>query len=148
VTGSCQVDFYLLGSPGQEAPRLACKLALMAWERGHDIAVVTGGDTEAAALDELMWQYPEGRFLPHERCGPDEASPAPVRILCSFPEHQSDVVINLSSRPLPEPRSCKRLLEIVPHHSEEREASRRKYQAYRALGIEPSTHEIGAEASP
>jgi len=147
VADRCQIDFYLLGSPRQEAPQLACKLALMAWERGHSIAVVASDEQSAAALDDLMWQYPEGRFLPHERCTPGGGSPAPVRIMCAFPARGSDVVINLSSQPLPELQNCRRLLEIVPHQPEEREASRHKYKAYRAQGVEPSMHEIGAGAN-
>ncbi len=141
MAGSCQIDFYLLGSPTLEAPRLACKLALMAWERGHTIAVVTDSDS-AAALDELMWDYPEGRFLPHE-CGTAAGdSPAPIIILDSVPQTDADVVINLTAQPLPEPQLFNRLLEIVPHRPAERQASREKFKAYRALGFEPSAHEI------
>lgn len=148
MAANCQIDFYLLGSPTMEAPRLACKLALMAWERGHAITVVAEGDEQAADLDDLMWQLPEGRFLPHERSDPGAACPAPVKIQCSFPEQQADVVINLSSRPFSEPGLCQRLLEIVPHRPAEREASRRKFKAYRALGVEPSTHQIKEGAGP
>lgn len=139
---NCQVDFYLLGSAAKSAEKLACKLAMMAWERGHRIAIVTENAAAAAALDQLMWDYPAGRFLPHERCGADEASVAPVCILPSPPSEAAEVLINLSSEPMPEPRLFGRLLEIVPFQPDDRRASRDKYRAYSAMGIEPSTHEI------
>lgn len=135
-----QVDFYLLGSPALDASRLACKLALMAWERGHRVDVVAGAD-QAEALDRLMWDFPAGRFLPHARAGADDAAEAPVRIHERAPG-SGDVIINLTPEPLSGPPDCARLLEIVPHDPADREASRKKFRAYRGLGLEPATHDI------
>jgi DNA polymerase-3 subunit chi len=135
----CQVDFYLLGSPGLEPERLACKLALMAWERGHRVAVVGADDAQIESLDRLMWTVPEGRFLPHER---GSAHPAPVRLLTAPPDDDGDVVINLTSAPMPGDLPWRRLLEIVPHRESDRVASRDKFRAYRARGLEPKAHDI------
>ena len=55
----------------------------------------------------------------------------------------ADVVINLCIQPIPEPQRFNRLLEIVPQKPEDRQASRQKFRAYRQLGIEPATHNIG-----
>lgn len=139
---ACQVDFYLLASASLDASHLACKLALMAWERGHSIDIMTANRAEAAALDELMWAYPEGRFLPHERATGDSVSRAPIRIHELPPAGRADVIINLTSEPLEAPGRCTRLLEIVPYRPAEREASREKFRAYRDQGLEPATHEI------
>lgn len=135
----CQVDFYLLGSPELEPDRLACKLAVMAWERGHKVSIVTSSDAAAAALDELLWEYPEGRFVPHDR---GDQSAAPVRVLTTPPSGTADVVINLTSSALPTPLSFHRLLEIVPHRKGDREASRQKFRHYRAAGLDPQAHDI------
>jgi DNA polymerase-3 subunit chi len=75
MSDHCQVDFYVLASTGQTAERFACRLAMMAWEQGHCVLVLTGTESAAQSLDEIMWDFPPGRFLPHGR----EAS-APVRI--------------------------------------------------------------------
>ncbi len=96
----CQVDFYLLGSPSLEAERLACKLALMAWERGHRVCVVGRNDTQLETLDRLMWSTPEGRFLPHE-IGDGHA--APVGLVRQPPDDTGDVVINLTETALSPP---------------------------------------------
>lgn len=137
----CQVDFYLLGSPSLSAGHLACRLALMAWERGHSICIVTGDEKSAKALDELLWAYPEGRFLPHELSEPG-ASPSPVTISASLPADASDVVINLTDKALEGDLNFQRLLEIVPHREPERKASRQKFRTYRSLGLDPCKHDI------
>ncbi len=41
MTDSCQVDFYVLDEGALSAEQLACRLALMAWEQGHRITVLT-----------------------------------------------------------------------------------------------------------
>ena len=56
--------------PTQSAGEVVCRLAMMAWEQGHKVLVRTGSEDEARQLDELMWDYPPGRFLPH---GPEPA---------------------------------------------------------------------------
>jgi DNA polymerase-3 subunit chi len=142
VAARCQVDFYLMGAPALDPQRLACKLATMAWERGHEVSIVTAGDAAAAQLDGLLWEYPAGRFVPHARTNAGDAPQAPVTILTGPPRDAADVVINLTPSPLPEPGACRRLLEIVPFDKGERAASRHKYRAYRRLGLNPSTHEI------
>lgn len=137
----CQVDFYLLGSDHQDPRHLACKLALMALERGHRIDIITAGSEEADRMDELLWEFPEQRFIPHDRHGGPTERHAPVRI-GTAPPKSGDVVINLTPEPLTEPQRCRRLLEIVPHRKADREASRSKYRAYTDQGLQPATHEI------
>ena len=131
-----------MGSPALDSRRLACKLATMAWERGHEVAIVTAGDGPATELDRLLWEYPRGRFVPHGRGRGGAKAEAPVTILTAPPEGPADVVINLTPRPVPAPGAYGRLLEIVPHEKGEREASREKFRAYRQLGLKPATHEI------
>jgi DNA polymerase-3 subunit chi len=115
----------------------------MAWERGHQVAVVTESDEDSGAVDELMWSWPPKRFLPHQRAGDKAPGTAPVIIGTLDHLKEADVVINLCPQPVPDPQRFKRLLEIVPQRSADRETSRQKFRAYRQLGIEPSTHKIG-----
>jgi DNA polymerase-3 subunit chi len=149
----CQIDFYLLARPGLDARRMACRLALMAWERGHRVIVATGDDNEASAMNELMWESPAQRFLPHEIVAGESPATAPVvisplsRISAESLAEKSHlnafrVIINLCPQPVPEPVHFERLLEIVPHEDSAREASREKYKYYRSHGITPGTHEI------
>jgi len=140
--GSCQVDFYLLGEFAPGADKLACRLALMAWERKQKVFVITASEASGRQLDELMWQYPEGRFLPHTKVGNQDVGKAPVNIGLLSDLNPTDVVINLCPEAVPQPEKFTRVLEIVPFVKEERQSSRMKYTSYRNMGFEPRTHEI------
>lgn len=146
----CQVDFYVLAESAPSAEHLACRLSLMAWEQGHRVSVLAPGETAARSLDELMWDYPPARFLPHA-ISPDAAgekaardSAAPVAIVASADRLGADcsVVVNLSGDAVPDPLRFRRLLEIVPAEPRMREASRAKYREYRKLGLQPTSHDI------
>lgn len=151
---SCEVDFYLLGEASKEADRVVCQLALMAWERNQKIFIITSTESSAKRLDELMWQYPEGRFLPHAMAGTvktglpagTDANKAPINIGTLSSLNPSDVVINLCPEAVPQPQRFSRVLEIVPYASEEREASRVKFKFYRKLGLNPRMQEMGAHS--
>jgi DNA polymerase-3 subunit chi len=142
MPATCQVDFYVLGNE-QGARHFACRLAMMAWEHGHRIAVLTENAEEVSRLDELMWQYPAGRFLPHSADFQNQS--APVRIGTQDAEIPGDceALINLTGTAIPRPDRFKRLLEIVPAHESERAASRQKFRSYREQGLHPASHTIG-----
>ena len=103
----------------------------------------TQSQAEARTLDELMWDSPAGRFLPHGT-GP-AGKDSPVHIFDSGEEIPSgrDVIINLASTAVPEPTRFSRLLEIVPPRADQRTASREKFRQYRDQGLEPAHHAIG-----
>jgi DNA polymerase-3 subunit chi len=139
MSDHCQVDFYVLASTGQTAERFACRLAMMAWEQGHCVLVLTGTESAAQSLDEIMWDFPPGRFLPHGR----EAS-APVRIELQDTDSASgrNVVINLTEKAVSNPDRFERLLEIVPGDESQRLTSRYKFREYRDQGLAPVSHTI------
>ena len=139
---TCQVDFYLLGESSPGAEKLACRLALMAWERKQKVFIVAASDASCEQLDELMWHYPEGRFLPHARASDQDSRKSPVTIGSFSDLNPTDVVINLCLEALPQPQRFSRILEIVPSADDEKQASRIKFKTYRNLGLKPQTHEI------
>jgi len=141
-TEPCQVDFYLLGETSPGADKLACRLALMALEHNQEVFVIVASEASAGQLDELMWQYPEGRFVPHALSGADDSAKAPVNIGTLSALKPVEVVINLRSEPVPRPEAFSRVLEIVPAAEDEKAASRVKYRNYRNQGLVPRTHEI------
>lgn len=142
MTDSCQADFYVLEDGSYTAGQMACRLAMMAWEQGHRIAVLTETTDLANELDELMWDYPAGRFLPHSAKPGDQQAPVTIGAADRPIARDREVVINLSSTPIPEPGRFKRLLEIVPRNPSQRAASRLKFRAYREQGLDPASHTI------
>ena len=138
----CQVDFYLLGDKSPSAEHLACRLALMAWERNQTVYVCVSSDAAIESLDKLMWQYPQGRFLPHTAAKHADSGKAPISIGTFSSLKSTEVVINLCLEPIQQSEKFSRILEIVPANDNEREASRVKYRNYRNLGLNPRTHEM------
>ena len=136
------MDFYVLKDAGASAGRLACRLSLMAWEQGHCIAVVAEDERAARSLDELMWDFPQARFLPHERDARDADVPVSIVLSPDDAGPGRDILINLADGAVADPSRFSRLLEIVPAEERQRAASREKYKHYRSLGLQPGHHEI------
>ena len=146
MNDNCQVDFYVLGDGALTAEQLACRLALMAWEQGHRIAVLTETTDLANKLDELMWDYPAGRFLPHSADSGDKQAPVIIGSSDVPIPGDSEIVINLTSTAISGPGRFKRLLEIVPGSPSQRTASRNKFRSYREQGLDPVSHPIAKQA--
>jgi len=142
MTDACQVDFYVLGDGALTAEQLACRLALMAWEQGHRIAVLTETTDHANKLDGLMWDYPAGRFLPHSAEPGDTRAPVIIGKSDMPIPGDREVIINLTSTAISGLDRFKRLLEIVPGSPSQRTASRHKFRSYREQGLNPASHPI------
>ena len=143
MAAPCQVDFYVLAGAAQSAQRLACRQAMKAWDQGFMVSVRTEDDRQAKALDELMWDYPPGRFLPPGAGSEGAASPVNIGTDQQDIPADRDVIINLAASAVPEPARFRRLLEIVPSEAAQRDASRNKYRQYREQGLDPAHHTIG-----
>ncbi len=117
---------------------------MMAWERQQKIYIIAATSASIKQLDELLWEQPQGRFLPHAKPGDTDADKAPITIGPLSEVKPTDVVINLGPEIVPDTERFKRVLEIVPHADSEREASRVKYKSYRDLGLKPRAHETSA----
>lgn len=143
MPGNCQVDFYVLQNAEQSAGHLACRLAVKAWEQGHRITIITENGDQARQLDELMWEHPPGRFLPHSLGPGDCSSPVQIGTTGDAIGSDRDLIINLTIHEFPDPERFSRLLEIVPARDAERTASRNKFKAYRGRGLAPVVHNMG-----
>jgi DNA polymerase-3 subunit chi len=142
MTGACQVDFYVLEDESLSPELLVCRLALMAWEQGNRIIVLVENEAQAKQLDNLMWENPPGRFLPHGVM--PQPGFAPVRIVAAheLKKDAAEVVINLTREAVSSPERFQRLLELVPYNDAQRQASREKFRAYRNRGLKPESHTI------
>ena len=144
MVDACQVDFYVLQNERQSEGQVACWLALKAWSAGQRVAVRTSGETEARTLDELMWDFPEQRFLPHER-GADSSAPIAIGTVSDHFGSDRKVLINLDASPVTDTGELDRILEIVPANETHRLASREKFRHYRKLGIDPDHHQLNPQ---
>ena len=59
------VDFYILqDTQAQACPLFACKLTEKAYKKGHQVFINTQSDQQLRHLDDLLWTFRAGSFLP------------------------------------------------------------------------------------
>lgn len=134
-----QVDFYVLPSTELRARlQFACKLSEKAWRMGHQIYLYCQDAPQLNELNALLWDFKAEAFLPHGN-EPDN----PILLgLEAPPEHQSDLLINLSNNV---PTFCARfarLAEIVVQEPNSRQAARENFRFYREQGYALQNHNL------
>jgi DNA polymerase III subunit chi len=138
-----QVDFYVLSQSGEQARQVfACKLAEKAWRLNHTVHIHAATRSEAEQLDQLLWTFRDGSFVPHFVLGTAHA-PAPVSIGCDKDEPEArDLLINLGPAIPAHAAAFPRIAELVSSDAECREQSRKRFVAYRDQGHELNTHKL------
>jgi DNA polymerase-3 subunit chi len=142
-----QVDFYILESDSDDARlHLACKIVDKATQLDRHVFIHSTSDAEARQLDDLLWTFSQGSFIPHRVVRSDMAEPAlePVLIGVNQPPATGrwDVLINLAAD-VPEFFSrYERVAEVVDANAVRREQSRERYRFYRDRGYKLNTHQV------
>lgn len=142
-----RVDFYLLPpSDDDERQRcvFACRLAEKAYRQRLTIWLRTSGDEDAGRLDDLLWTFRQGSFVPH--------APSNIRASCgnppvwvgarAAPEPTADLIINLADDIPAEATGHARVAEIIRPGESARQSGRRRYRQYQALGTQPEIHDL------
>ncbi len=136
-----RVDFYLLQDVDQAALYpFAARLASKALASGKRVHLHTRDETQSATLDELLWQYPAQRFLPHGLLDDTGTTNAPISIGTRVPKDQDEVLINLASEAPSFFGRFDRVAEIILGN--EKESGRARYKAYRDQGYPLYHHEM------
>jgi DNA polymerase-3 subunit chi len=138
-----RIDFYVLGRPGRDARlKFACRLAEKAWRLDNTVHIVTSDDATARELDELLWTFRDGSFVPHERLGHGEPE-SPVTIgTHGGDQPRRDLLINLGDDLPPGIDAFPRIAELVTSDDETRSEGRRRFTEYRNQGHELETHQV------
>ena len=136
-----RVDFYILKDVDiAAATRFACRLAAKAVTAGMPVHIHTDGHPAAAELDELLWHYPEHRFIPHACEDSDLAKRSPLRIGWQPPEAHEGLLINLSSAIPTFFGRFDRVAEVVVEAT--RDTGRDRYKFYRYRGYPLLHHDL------
>jgi len=138
-----RVDFYVLETAGIAARlHFACRLAEKAYGQNSQVYAHTESDTVAEQLDQMLWTFRQGSFVPHEILSGDTPR-APVRIGTPQQKLESgEVLINLAGQAPAFAKQFTRIAEIVDADAQLRAASRERFRAYRSMGLEPVSHNI------
>lgn len=137
-----RVDFYILSDENPSArDLLSCRLAEKACKQGHRVYLHAESEGHARQLDELLWTFRAGSFLPHALLR-DNPQPTPPVLIGSGTEAPpvTDVLINLAAAVPDFFGQFTRIAEIVDPAA--KEAGRTRFRFYRDHGCHPESHNI------
>ena len=130
-------EFIRLQS-SEERLRLVCEWTLRFYENGQTLAVHVAAPQEAGRLDEMLWTFQDGSFVPHVRASEAEEPVMEPVVICSDdqPAGEADVYIEAAGgEPREQFRNFLRILDFAELYDEGlAEASRRRYRAYKEAG--------------
>jgi len=142
-----QVDFYILpNDSSEERLRFACRITDKALQQGQHVLINTDSPAESAKLDDLLWTFSQGSFIPHRviETTASKGIAEPVLIGCGIApvSEDSQVLINLAGA-VPEFFSrYRRIAEVVDGNDLRRTQGRERFRFYRDKGCEPHTHQM------
>lgn len=142
-----QVDFYILpNDSSEERLRLACRIADKAMQQGQQVLINTESAAESARLDDLLWTFSQGSFIPHRRieAGTSAKLLEPVLISCGIAptSQEPQVLINLAGAVPEFFTRYHRVAELVDGNEHRRMQGRERFRFYRDKGCEPNTHQL------
>ena len=140
-----RVDFYVLAQVDERARhRLACKLAEKAWRLENTVYIHAKSRSDAEHLDQLLWTFRDGSFVPHGLAGRDDGTEvSPIMIGYGDQDIGTrDLLINLCDEIPASIEGFPRVAELVTSDETCRQASRKRYAMYRDQGHELNTHKL------
>ena len=141
-----RVNFYI--SPDKAATaslKLACRIAEKAYGQENKVYIHTNSAEQAKSLDDMLWVFRQGSFVPH--ClsnAADQADSAVVIGHEGLPEIQPDVLINLADSVPNFFTRFERVAEIVSGDEPSRQIARKRFKFYRERGYPLETHELNS----
>ena len=140
-----RIDFYILNQAGpQSRHAFACRLAEKAYRLEHTVHIHAATREDADRIDDLLWTFRDGSFVPHHRLGAAAVDMAsPVTIGCDTdPVEPRDLLINLCDDIPACAEAFPRVAELVTSDPDCKQQSRRRFAAYRDQGHTLETHKV------
>ncbi|MGZ8135744.1 MAG: DNA polymerase III subunit chi [Methylococcaceae bacterium] len=139
------ISFYVLASESQQERYLfACKLIEKAYRSGHFCYVLTDSQEQSQLIDDLLWTFRAGSFIPHQVYSGELPAIENTILIGSAnpPQNWQKTVINLSSQCPQNFREIERILEILDNSETTKASGRSRYRQYQQAGIEITTHTL------
>ena len=139
-----RIDFYVLSQSGEKArQQFACKLAEKAYRLDNTVHIVAATRADAERLNELLWTFRDGSFVPHHIVPPPPNTDSPISIGCESDEVEArDLLINLCDEVPSVAKLFPRVAELVSSDEDSKLCSRKRYGLYRDQGHEINTHNL------
>jgi len=138
-----EVSFYILPTESLEDRYLfACKLIEKAYRSGSFCYVLTDGAEQSRTIDDLLWTFRAGSFIPHQIYTGEPPDIEKVILIGSLnaPEHWQKTLFNLSSHYPNVESQTERILEILDNSETTKAAGRNRYRQYQQSGMKITTH--------
>ncbi|MFI3215461.1 MAG: DNA polymerase III subunit chi [Methylococcales bacterium] len=140
-----ELSFYILQSESlHDRYFFACRLIEKAYQNGQFCYVLMDTLAEAQTLDDMLWTFRVGSFIPHQiltKAPPDIVSQVLIGVENAPPAWRS-IVFNLSKQLPINWESSTRILEILDNSESTKIAGRARYSAYKQAGATITTHKI------
>ena len=140
-----ELSFYILQSESlHDRYFFACRLIEKAYQNGQFCYVLMDTLAEAQTLDDMLWTFRVGGFIPHQiltKAPPDIVSQVLIGVENAPPAWRS-IVFNLSKQLPINWESSTRILEILDNSESTKIAGRARYSAYKQAGATITTHKL------
>jgi DNA polymerase-3 subunit chi len=139
-----RVDFYILQDSQPSARQLfACKLTEKAYKKGHKVYINTASGQQLKQLDDLLWTFRDGSFLPHGCYAEEDTGEQAILLGHAIePDGPSDVLVNLANDIPTFFSRFNRVAELVGGDDSQREAARERFRFYKDRGYTMNTHKL------
>ncbi len=140
-----RVDFYILkkNTPNVRVD-FVCRLIEKVYKKGHNVVLHTEDARMAGMMDDLLWTWNQGSFIPHEIASDNDPADCPV-VINHNPELETsrqDVLINLGSEVPLFFSQFERVTEIVDQDTQVTQQARHRYRFYKERGYPLESHDI------
>ena len=139
-----QVDFYVIDDDVKHsAEKFACKLTEKIYKQGYSVYIHTEDDKQSARMDDLLWTFRQGSFIPHARAEntPDEN----IKVIIGANDQlqcKGEVLINLASEIPASYQKFSRIAELVDKEPQRKASAREHYRYYRDQGCAVASHQV------
>ncbi|TDF39312.1 DNA polymerase III subunit chi [Alteromonadaceae bacterium M269] len=145
--------FYLLeqasGDTAASHFDAACHVAAECYSNKQKCLVWCDNQQDAEQIDELLWQLPTERFVPHNLLGDGPKGGAAVEITWETPARSNrTVLINLASEAPSFSRQFRQVFDFVPAEENLKQQARNRYKSYRGAGISLDTKPFNQVNAP
>ncbi|MBI3344015.1 MAG: DNA polymerase III subunit chi [Gammaproteobacteria bacterium] len=135
-----RIDFYILED---NHLLFTCRLAEKIYTQGQRLYIHCSSEQQAAKLDDLLWSFRQGSFIPHALYKSGQQTDLPIHIgHDAEPEAGLDVLINLCQEVPAFFSQFLRIAEIVEPGEPRRQAARERFRFYRDRGYPLESHTI------
>ena len=140
-----RINFYVLHDHKPNARfEFVCRLIEKVYKQGHQILLHTDNDRQAGIINDLLWTWQQGSFIPHDIQTDDTMPDSPIVIShqADLKTDMQDVLINMAIEVPLFFSQFERVTEIVDQDEQTRQSARQRYRFYQDRGYPLESHDI------